>query len=82
MRKIVTAMVGIGAMLVSAMPAEAQHYQRRYEHRSAPRYYAPPRHVAPAPRYYARPRTNWVPYVVGGALLGVAGAYFYNQYGF
>jgi hypothetical protein len=94
MRKFVAAMVGIGAMLVSAIPAEAQHYQRRHDHRyaPAPRYYAQPRRVAPAPRYYAqprynapryaRPRNNWAPYAIGGLVLGaIVGNYFYNQYG-
>jgi hypothetical protein len=81
-------MVGIGAILSSAIPAEAQHYQRRQDHRNAPRHYAP-RHVAPryyAPprpvqQRYARPQRNWVPYAVGALGAVAVGAYFYNQYG-
>lgn len=85
MRKI--AMLGIGAILLSVLPAEAQYYQnrnernnRRYEHnRMAPRYVAP-RYVAPAPRYYS-PQRQWLPYAVGALGAVVAGTYFYNRYG-
>jgi hypothetical protein len=85
MRKIVTSMIGIGAMLVSSIPAEAQQrHNRRYEPRPVARYYAPPRYVAPryvAPRY-VQPRNNWVPYVIGSLALGaIVGNYFYNRYG-
>lgn len=91
MRKIVTAMFGIVATLVTILPAEAQ-YQRRHnapQHRaqSGPRYYAPrpaPRYYAPqqVQRYHARPQRNWVPYAVGAGIIGaLVGTYFYNQYG-
>jgi hypothetical protein len=78
MRKIVTAMFGIVATLVTILPAEAQHYRRHNapQHRAhpAPRYYAPQR--------YARPQRNWVPYAVGAGIIGaLVGTYFYNQYG-
>jgi hypothetical protein len=83
MRKIV-AILGLGALLMSMVPAQADYRDRRhYQPRPAPVY----RHAAPAPRYYAprpvyhAPRRNWVPYAVGGAVLGAMGAYFYNQYG-
>ena len=89
MRKLLAVILSAGALVFTVVPADAQ-YQRRHNH-YAPRYYAPPRHVVHPPRYYApprhyapqyaRPRTNWVPYVVGGAVLGAVGAYFYNQYG-
>jgi hypothetical protein len=85
MRKIVIAMLGIGATLIGALPAEAQNHQRRRDQRPAvrhvapaPRYYAPPRYAAPR---YARPQRNWVPYAVGALGAVAVGAYFYNQYG-
>jgi len=89
MRKIVTSMIGIGAILVSILPAEAQRYQRGYAPRPTVRQYVAPRYVAPryvAPRYaaprYVRPQNNWVPYVIGGLALGaLVGNYFYNNYG-
>jgi len=74
MRKIAIAMLGIGATLLSVLPAEAQYYQRRMErNRPAPRYYAPRPHYAP--------QRNWVPYAVGALGAIVAGSYFYNRYG-
>jgi len=87
MRKIIIAMLGIGATLLSALPAEAQNHRdhRRYERRPAvrhvapaPRYYAPPRHVQ---QRYVRPQRNWVPYAVGALGAVAIGSYFYNQYG-
>ena len=86
MRKIAAFMIGIGALMLTSMPAEAQHHQRRYERRPAvrhvapaPRYYAPPRYHAP--QRYVRPQRNWVPYAVGALGAIAVGSYFYNQYG-
>lgn len=75
MRKIAIAIFGIGATLLSILPAEAQYYQNR-NGRNNHRYVAPPAH-----HHRSYNRNGWVgPAIVGGLALGIGSAIIYDRY--
>jgi len=83
MRKFAIAMLALGTIAATCIPANAQ-YRRHEPHRyDAPRYvpqYAPRYVPQYAPRH-APNRSGWVaPAIIGGLALGIGGALVYDRY--